>query len=141
MIGIIIIGHGKIPTGLGDAIELIAGKQKEFYTIDFTADVTTKEYESVVKRCLDDLTTRCSGILVFCDMAGGSPYMIAKKVSQSYDNITLITGMNLPMLMEVVTTREFEDDFKVFSDIIIQSARDQITLMEMGRGIEAPFKK
>lgn len=141
MIGILVIGHGEFPSGLRNAMELIAGEQKEFYNVDFTAHVTTKEYEENVKKCLDDLSTRCSGILVFCDMAGGSPYMIAKKVSQNYDKITLITGVSLPMLMDVVTTRDFEENFEVFTDIIIQSARDQITLMKMGKGIEIPFKK
>ena len=141
MIGILVVGHGKVPSGLRDAIRLIAGDQKELYIVDFTSEITTKEYEEKVGKCLDDLETRCEGILVFADMAGGTPYTIVKKLSQKHDKITIITGVNLPMLLEVVTIREFERNFDEFSNVVIQSARDQITIKEFGQHTENPFKK
>ena len=140
MIGILVVGHGKVPSGLRDAIRLIVGEQKEFYIADFTSEITTKEYEIKVKKCLDDLETRCDGILVFADMAGGSPYTIVKKASQEHNKITVITGVNLPMLLEVVTVREFERNFDEFSNVIIQSARDQITIKEYGKSTSNPLK-
>ena len=74
-------------------------------------------------------------------MAGGTPYTVAKKASQEHDKITIITGVNLPMLLEVVTIREFERDFDEFSNVVIQSARDQITIKEFGQHTSSPFKE
>ena len=46
-----------------------------------------------------------SGIIVLTDMYGGSPSNITKKLLKT-DNIYGISGVNLPMLISVLTYRE-----------------------------------
>ena len=46
-----------------------------------------------------------TGVLVLTDMYGGSPSNIAKKLLQT-NNIYGISGVNLPMLIRVLTYRE-----------------------------------
>ena len=46
-----------------------------------------------------------SGVLVLTDMYGGSPSNITKKLLQT-NNIYGISGVNLPMLIRVLTYRE-----------------------------------
>jgi PTS system ascorbate-specific IIA component len=46
-----------------------------------------------------------SGIIVLTDMYGGSPSNITKKLLET-DNIYGVSGVNLPMLIRVLTYRE-----------------------------------
>ena len=49
----------------------------------------------------------CEGVLVFCDLLGGTPFNQSMLISQDVDNVEVVAGTNLPMLIELVMTRSF----------------------------------
>jgi mannose/fructose-specific phosphotransferase system component IIA len=42
----------------------------------------------------------CGEVIFFSDLHGGSCSLICKRLLAEYENLTLITGYNLPMLIE-----------------------------------------
>jgi len=103
MVGMLIVTHGRLGEGLLDAMQMIAGPQEK---VDF---VSLKEGDSI-----DELKERIlntvkmlddgSGVLVFVDMFGASPSNAAAYLLN--ENVEVITGVNLPMLLEIVSFRE-----------------------------------
>jgi PTS system mannose-specific IIA component len=103
MVGMLIVTHGRLGEGLLDAMQMIAGPQEK---VDF---VSLKEGDSI-----DELKERIlnavkilddgSGVLVFVDMFGASPSNAAAYLLD--ENVEVITGVNLPMLLEILSFRE-----------------------------------
>lgn len=99
---IVIATHGRLAAGYKDSIEMICGTEENitymcFYTEGFDGDAELKKYMEAVRE--DD------EVIVFTDMQAGSvnqkffPFLANK-------NLHLITGINLPLVLEIVTSRE-----------------------------------
>jgi len=98
---ILLLSHGNSATGIMDGYSMIAGENPNIDLIQLDNDGISKFTEKVNKY----LDSTAEEVLVICDLAGGTPY----NVSFSYylkhaDKIRVISGMNLPMLLEVGTS-------------------------------------
>ena len=61
------------------------------------------------------------GVIVFADVLGGTPFNQAAQLLN--DNVELIVGMNLPMLMEVLGTREYNE---IDIDELVEKGKNSI---------------
>lgn len=101
MVGILVTGHGHFATGLGSALQLIAGNAENLSFVDFEADHSTETLTDNLNKALDGLKG-CDGVLVMADLAGGSPFKAAVecKVARQDQKIEVVAGTNLSMLVE-----------------------------------------
>ena len=105
MVGIILITHGSLGRSLIDCAEhVIGGALKNVAVIGMDGggsieSMSQRAIEATSK--LDDGT----GVLVLTDMYGGSPSNITQTLLQ-INNVCGISGVNLPMLIRVLTYRE-----------------------------------
>jgi len=122
---ILIAAHGKFAEGIRSSAEIILGKQENLYTINAYLD------ETPVKQQLDEFFKGADlekdTLLVITDVFGGS---VNQAIISNYqkDNIKVITGVNLPLLLELIMLDE-EDvtDDKIRS--IVNKAREQVILV------------
>ncbi|NLU09509.1 MAG: PTS sugar transporter subunit IIA [Tepidanaerobacter acetatoxydans] len=122
---ILIAAHGKFAEGIRSSAEIILGKQENLYTINAYLD------ETPVKQQLDEffkgVDLEKDTLLVITDVFGGS---VNQAIISNYqkDNIKVITGVNLPLLLELIMLDE-EDvtDDKIRS--IVNKAREQVILV------------
>lgn len=128
MVGIIVTGHGRFASGLTSSIDLIAGPQEKYVAVNFEQEVDqlTADLTNAIESLQD-----CDGIIVFSDLAGGSPFKTAVIVSQSYKNIEIVAGTNLPMLAEVVMARQFGMDLESLVNTALNTGKDQIIRFEL----------
>lgn len=104
MIGIIIGGHGGLPQELLRACEMICGTQKNIRTVSFQvgedADIVRRRYEEAIAEldCAD-------GVLFLCDLFGGSPFNEASRMAVLREDYGVLTGVNLPLLVTLTTSR------------------------------------
>ncbi len=104
MIGCILTGHGTFAEGLAGALEMVGGPQESFEAIPFHED----EAGTFGERLADAIARMagCSdGVLVFCDLMGGTPFNQAMIASATVPNVEVVTGTNLPMLLEALSSR------------------------------------
>ncbi len=105
MIAIILGTHGKFSEEILKSTEMILGEQENIATITFLpgegADDLMKKYEDAIKslKCED-------GVLFMVDLFGGSPFNAASRIAAKEENMDIITGINIPMLLEVFSARE-----------------------------------
>ncbi|WP_350299227.1 PTS sugar transporter subunit IIA [Peribacillus frigoritolerans] len=121
MIGIVLTGHGSFPTGMLESVQLIAGEIKQVEVIPFEEDVTI--LEQVLFKAIDNVETG-AGVVCFTDLAGGTPFNVCSRIASDKDNIRVVAGTNLPMLLSGFFHRELSLD--AFIDKILKDGKENI---------------
>ncbi|MDY2780045.1 MAG: PTS fructose transporter subunit IIA [Bulleidia sp.] len=92
--------HGKFAEGIYDSLKIIMGEQPDFTTL--CAYTTNENIEFQIEKIINDLEG--FEIIIITDVFGGSVNNCFMKYIEK-DNIHLITGLNLPLLMEIVCNK------------------------------------
>lgn len=103
MIGLVIITHGQLADEFLRVAEQISGKQDAIETVCIAEqDNIEEKREELLKKVkkADD----GDGVIVLTDMFGGTPSNIAISVTQD-ENIEALAGINLPLLIELISVR------------------------------------
>ena len=84
------------------------GEQEQIETLCLLPGDDIVEFVTLIKETVDKINTG-DGVIVFCDLLFGSPCNCSGRLlmaEELKDKIDVITGMNLPMVMEYLTCRE-----------------------------------
>ena len=132
---ILIATHGKMASGIRYTAELIVGKMDEITTIDAYVtpeDNVEKKFEEYFAQHENDR------IFVFTDLMGGSVNQKLLGYSQK-ENVTLIIGTNLPVLMQVMMADDdvTEEEIQEFID----DAREELQVVDLGGEKKSPAKE
>jgi len=133
MIGILVVCHGGLAEGLLNSMSLIIGEQEKTGAIGLYESDSIDEFPGRIKEKIEELITD-DGLIIFVDIIGASPFNASAKVIHDNPelNLSLITGVNLPMILE--TALNFEEDLSLeeLSQKIKDIGREQIkTLSEI----------
>ena len=115
MIGLILTGHGQFAVGVGQALEMIAGKQAAFKVVPFLESDPMDALETNLRNAMAELQQETEGIVVFADLLGGSPFKAAMLASVDFENVEVVVGT---MLIEIAMLREFASSAQ---DVVTQS--------------------
>lgn len=104
MFGIIVGTHGRFAEELVKSCEMICGEQKNVRAVTLVPgegpDDVVKKYEVAIAE-LD-----CEGGVLFLnDLFGGSPYNAACRLVMTNEKYGIVTGVNLPMLIEMASAQ------------------------------------
>ncbi|AGK96324.1 PTS sugar transporter subunit IIA [Clostridium pasteurianum] len=108
MIPIIIAAHGKLAGELLNSAEMIFGKQENIETILFVPGENTEDLKIKYREKLEHFKDS-KEVLIIVDLFGGSPYNAAFEIAIINENIDILTGASLPMLLEVLSVRDGEN--------------------------------
>lgn len=130
MIGIIVAGHGQFAKELLKTAQMIMGKQENIVAIALEPEddpLLLKDviYEECKNNELGD------GVIVLVDLMGGSPGNAAAYVAM--EGYPVITGVNLPMLLELIAMRNLDIE-EVVNHIIITTRESIGDLRNLLRG-------
>ncbi|QAT39169.1 PTS sugar transporter subunit IIA [Clostridium sp. JN-9] len=121
MVGIIAISHGNYVKELINSVELIYGKIDEIEAICLEKAESIESLNSKIELKIKGLDA--DEILILVDLLGGTPYN-ASSLWMKNPNINVVTGINMPMLLEILPHRN-EGLMKV-SKIAEESAKNGI---------------
>jgi mannose PTS system EIIA component len=104
MIGVLLVTHGEIGTALLASATQILGTQRQVATLsvwrqDDPDDLVLRARELVDQIDADD------GVLVLTDIFGATPGNVASKLLRD-GRIEGVSGVSLPMLLRVLTSRD-----------------------------------
>lgn len=108
MIPIIIAAHGKLAGELLNSAEMIFGKQENIETILFVPGENTEDLKIKYREKLEHFKDS-KEVLIIVDLFGGSPYNAAFEIAIINEDIDILTGASLPMLLEVLSIRDDEN--------------------------------
>lgn len=104
MVGCILTGHGAFADGLGSALEMVGGPQANFERVTFL-ESEAAEFPAKLSSAVRAMAEKCGEVVVFCDLLGGTPFNQAMMAAAEIDGVEVVTGTNLPMLLESVSLR------------------------------------
>ena len=124
MIGILLVTHGKLAEEMQKAMEHIVGAQEQMdiICIDANDDVEARRQDIIQK--VRALNTG-DGVCIATDMFGGTPSNLAISVMDG-DNVEVVAGLNLPMLIKLVRSRNLP--LKQAAQESAQAARKYINI-------------
>lgn len=119
MIGLIICGHGHFASGITSSLKLIAGKQQALTYVDFYEGMSPEELTNKLIEKIDELNS-LENIIILTDIPGGTPFNRA--VLLSNDKIRVISGINLPALLESIYNRE--ESIDTFVKLVMNAGKE-----------------
>lgn len=103
VVSVVLVGHGSLAQGMLDAAKLILGPQEDVQAFGLSPGEDPAGFADVVRRVRQSVNSGC--VLVLADMLGGSPANATATVMGECPNTRAVTGVNLPMLLEVLLSR------------------------------------
>lgn len=135
MIGLLVTGHANFGTGITSSVNLIAGEQEAYQAVDFLPTYSTEDLTREITKALDELKD-CEGVIIFTDLMGGTPFNVSAQIGHGKENIRIVAGTNLPMLVEIVMSRKFMDNMDELVDSVLETGKEQVTKYEFKQVVQ-----
>ena len=135
MIGLLVTGHANFGTGITSSVNLIAGEQEAYQAVDFLPEYSTEDLTREITKALDVLND-CEGVIIFTDLMGGTPFNVSAQIGHGKENIRIVAGTNLPMLVEIVMSRKFMDNLDELVDSVLETGKEQVTKYEFKQVVQ-----
>ncbi|AZP11751.1 MULTISPECIES: PTS sugar transporter subunit IIA [Undibacterium] len=105
MVGILLMTHAPLGAAfLQAAAHVFRGMPEHFEAIDVIADQNIDEVHSLARAAVARLN-QGSGVLVITDVMGGTPSNCCRQLGEP-DQVAVIAGISLPMLLRAITYRQ-----------------------------------
>ncbi|WP_300351446.1 PTS sugar transporter subunit IIA [Clostridium sp.] len=125
MIGVILVTHGGMASGIFDAVEMICGEQEKFEVVSLQrgqdAESLGKEVSEKIEKMNDG-----DGVVILVDLLGATPMNQSALNLFKWDNVEVITGVNLPMVVTATMERDSFNDIKELVDKIKSDGKESI---------------
>ena len=130
---VLVVTHGKMAEGMKDSASLILGNTDNLYTDFLSAGEDITDLRKRIRERAEEVGK--DGLLVLVDLYGASPFNASMYVYQELGDrcdMEIITGVNLPMVIDALMNCEFMSVKEMKESCIgvakeaIQSALDNI---------------
>lgn len=95
---LILISHGTMAEGVKTSAELIMGEQEHLHTVCLLPSEGPDDFKQKFEEQISGMNVE--DITVFADLMGGTPANVVSRMIMSGQNIHLVSGMNLPLVIE-----------------------------------------
>lgn len=120
---VLLLSHAKLAEAFINTIEFVYGDTTGFGYINmpdpFDQMAYVKMIEDVVLENLD------TGVLILTDLFGGSPFLTSSRIFKKYENVELIAGFNLAMLLEMAPMIESSEVLEL-KEIAMDTSQNSI---------------
>lgn len=103
MIGIILVTHGQLAHEFVKAVEHVVGPQQNMRAIAIGPEDDGEARRRDILDAVEEVDNG-DGVIILTDMFGGTPSNLAISVMET-GRIEVIAGVNLPMLVKLVSIR------------------------------------
>jgi len=104
MIGLVLVTHGRLAAEFVVAMEHVVGRQEQIESICIGPDDDMEARRNDIAEAIARVDSG-SGVVVLTDLFGGTPSNLAISLMKS-ENIEVIAGVNLPMLIRLDGARK-----------------------------------
>ena len=125
MINLIISTHCDMSKAILNLSKMVLG---EFDNVGCITFMPGEGSEDLIRKYSDQIEkfSNTKETLFLVDLFGGSPYNAAARLAFGNSNIEVVTGVNVPMLLELLDARESVENIKELVRIAIESGTSGI---------------
>lgn len=122
----VVVAHGDMASGLIDAVRRISGAPEEALTAVSNEGRSPEALRAAILDVLDEKPT-----VVFTDLGAGSCTLAARLSCAERGRVAVLTGVNLPMLLDFVFHRDLPLD--ELADRLVENGRSGVRLLTAPR--------
>lgn len=104
-VAVVVASHGEFAKYALDSAEMIVGKQENCGVVSVTMDVTLADAVQKMQEVMASLD-KTKGTVILVDLFGGTPSNVAGTIQLTEENVLVISGLNLPMLIQLLLNRD-----------------------------------
>lgn len=108
MVGVVLVTHGTFGQALLDAALTVLGPQKHCLAVGVDVEKGVDVTMEAIRNAVNSVE-KGRGVVVLTDLFGGSPTTMSLSLMKS-ENLEVITGVNLPMLVATLQSRSLQLD-------------------------------
>lgn len=126
---VLVLTHGDFGKELLRSAEMIIGPLKNVRAFSLVPEMSAEEYKEEVE---EHLSGQEGEIISLVDLFGGTPCNTIMYLSQQYP-MSIISGVNLPMLLELYMNIEMDDKQQLIAlalDTLQESGKNVTQLLE-----------
>jgi PTS system mannose-specific IIA component len=125
LVGILVVSHGNMAEGMIDAARMIVGIMEGVASVSLKEEDAVEDLMGRIEAALNEVD-QGDGALILVDAFGASPFNASARLALNRKNkVEVITGMNLPMLLELAVQREGQD-LKMVTQIALEAGTTSI---------------
>ncbi|MFI3283586.1 MAG: PTS sugar transporter subunit IIA [Erysipelotrichaceae bacterium] len=104
MIGIVLISHGDMANGMVNSAGMFFGETglQQVATVSLLPHNSPEEFDVMLTDAINKVDTG-DGVVILADLLGGTP--CNRAAYKASENVQVITGMNLPIFVELLGLR------------------------------------
>ncbi len=126
MTGLLIVTHANLGATLIETLEFILGaKQKKLEAISIDIKQDPESLRNKIKQGIKNVSCE-KGVIILTDMFGGTPSNLAYAFLEE-GKVEVISGVNLPIVLKAVTSRE-KMEIKALAAALIEHGKRSISL-------------
>ncbi|WP_373046558.1 PTS sugar transporter subunit IIA [Vulgatibacter sp.] len=125
MVGVVVAAHGKMAEALVAAAEGIVGRLENLQVVNLLAHEGMECGQGKIVDAIKAVDTG-SGVVVLADIFGGTPSNCCLQLLGA-GQLEVVTGVNLPMLLRLATSRLEGQNPKQVAENLVQYGRQNIT--------------
>ena len=126
---VVLLTHGEFSKGIAQSCEFILGNVPDLKALSITMETSMEQAADMLREAVESFGNQ--KVIVVTDMAAGSTTQAALRIIQEYENVYLLTGLNLGLLIGLLMTDltdQKEENIKLLKSIAAQ-AKDTILFL------------
>lgn len=139
MVGIILASHGGLAEGVLNSGEMIFGQQENIKAVSLEPSEGPENIREKMELAIQSFESQ-DEVLFLVDLWGGTPFNQANALINGHDNWVIVTGLNLPMLIETFSARMSMDKAQEIALHILKVAKEgvKVSPAKLAEGSEKP---
>ena len=126
----LVVTHGDMGVETVKSLELLMGEQKNVSALGLHEGENVDALKDKVVEVLDKNAKEYDETVVIVDLLGGSPSNVALRSLANYHELKIVTGLSMPLLINLVNFTDSEDDTVKLINDSIKVAQDGIKLID-----------
>ena len=115
MISVLVCTHGNSATELVKSAEMICGSQDNCKAVKFTMGQSLDDLREELDKKINSLK---GTVICLTDLKGGTPFNTLVTLKEKYTDMEIITGVNIPMLLQLFLYRDQSDKEELMNSTV-----------------------
>jgi len=126
MVGIILASHGEFAKGILQSSTMIFGEEENVQAVTLMPSEGPDDIKAKMKDAIASLENQ-DEVLFLVDLWGGTPFNQVNSLFEEHkDKWAIVTGMNLPMVIEAYASRSSMESAQEVAAHIIKTAKEEV---------------
>lgn len=104
MVGIVLASHGELAAGVRQTGSMVFGDQENVAVVSLEPSMGPDDFRAKLEEAVSQLEDQ-EQVLFLVDLWGGTPFNQTSALIKGHDTWAIVTGLNLPMLIEAYSAR------------------------------------